>query len=141
MRINEILQSKGDSVYQISPSTTLSDAVDRLVNFNCGSLVVTEDASVVGIITERDILRAIASEQLDLSKLLVSDYMTRDLIFGHPTDEVESVMGLMTNRRIRHLPIMVDNRLAGIISIGDVVKSQCDLLAVENHYLRVYIQS
>lgn len=141
MRVNEILHVKGDSVYQITPTATLADAVDRLVKFNCGSLVVSNSESVVGIITERDILKTISSQKCDLGKLLVSDFMTRDLITGHPDDDIGSIMGLMTSRRIRHLPIMSDNRLAGIISIGDVVKAQFDMLAVENHYLKVYIQS
>lgn len=141
MRVNEILQVKGDSVYQISPSATLAEAVDRLVKFNCGSLVVSTTESVVGIITERDILKAISSEKCDLGKLAVADFMTLNLITGHPEDDIGSVMGLMTSRRVRHLPIMNNDRLAGMISIGDVVKAQYDLLAVENHYLKVYIQS
>lgn len=141
MRVNEILEVKGDSVYQISPTATLADAVERLVKFNCGSLMVTTPDSVVGIITERDILKAIAAEKCDLATLCVSDFMTRDLITGRPDDEVGGVMGLMTSRRVRHLPIMNNDRLAGMISIGDVVKAHYDLLAVENHYLKVYIQS
>ena len=141
MRVNEILRVKGDSVYQISPSATLAEVVERLVKFNCGSLMVSTPEAIVGIITERDILKAMASEKCDLGKLIVSDFMTRDMITGHPDDEIEGVMGLMTSRRVRHLPILQDDRLAGMISIGDVVKAQYDLLAVENHYLRVYIQS
>ncbi len=141
MRVGEILKAKGDSVYQIAPSATLVEAVDRLVKFNCGSLMVTTTDSVVGIITERDILKAIASKRCDLSRLLVSDFMTRNLISGHPEDDTGSVMGLMTSRRVRHLPIMVNDQLAGMISIGDVVKAHYDMLAVENHYLKVYIQS
>jgi CBS domain-containing protein len=141
MRVSEILQAKGDSVYQISPSATLAEAVDRLVKFNCGSLMVTTADSVAGIITERDILKAIASEKCGLDQLLVSDFMSRNVITGHPEDDTGSVMGLMTSRRVRHLPIMNNDRLAGMISIGDVVKAHYDMLAVENHYLKVYIQS
>jgi CBS domain-containing protein len=141
MRISDILQVKGDSVYQIAPSATLSDAVDRLVKFNCGSLMVSHADSVVGIITERDILKAIASQRQGLDHLLVSDFMTRDIVTGHPNDDVPGVMGLMTSRRIRHLPVVDQGRLAGMISIGDVVKAQFDSLAMENHYLKVYIQS
>ena len=141
MRVIEILKVKGDSVYQISSSATLSEAVDRLVKFNCGSLMVSTAESIVGIITERDILKAIASNKQGLDKLLVADFMTRDLVTGKPDDEVANVMGLMTSHRIRHLPIMADDRLAGMISIGDVVKAHYDLLAVENHYLKAYIQS
>ncbi|MDZ4851445.1 MAG: CBS domain-containing protein [Pirellulaceae bacterium] len=141
MRVNEILRSKGDSVYQISPTATLAEAVDTLVKFNCGSLLVLNNETVLGIITERDILKAIASQRQSLNNLLVRDFMTQDLITGKPDDEVENIMGVMTSRRVRHLPIMEGERLAGLVSIGDVVKAQYDILTVENHYLKVYIQS
>lgn len=140
MRVYEILQSKGYTVYQILPSATLADAVERLVHFNCGSLLVSEAELIVGIITERDILKAIESQRQNLSNLLVGNFMTRNLITGHPSDDVGEIMGKMTTHRVRHLPIMDSGRLVGMISIGDVVKAQFDLLAVENHYLKVYIQ-
>ena len=141
MRVTEILKEKGDSVYQISPNATLADSVEQLVKFNCGSLMVTERERVLGIITERDILKSIASQSLPLCELKVRDFMSKDLVTGQPCDDVNSIMGLMTSQRIRHLPIIEDNRLAGMISIGDVVKAQFDLLAHENHYMKVYIQS
>ena len=140
MRVYEILQSKGNTVFQISSDATLAYAVERLVKCNCGSLLVSEADSILGIITERDILKAIESEKRDLSNLLVCDFMTRKLITGHPSDDVGDIMGKMTTHRVRHLPILDNGRLAGMISIGDVVKAQFDLLAVENHYLKVYIQ-
>ena len=140
MRVCEILKRKGDTVYQISQNASLADAVERLVNFNCGSLMVNGENLIVGIITERDILKSIASQKKDLSELLVCDFMSRKLIVGHPTDEVADIMGKMTTHRIRHLPIFENERLAGMISIGDVVKAMFDLLAEENHYLKVYIQ-
>jgi len=140
MRVYEILQSKGHTVYQILPSETLADAVERLVHFNCGSLLVSEADLIVGIITERDILKAIESQRQNLSNLLVGNFMTRNLVTGHPSDDVGEIMGKMTTHRVRHLPIMDSGRLVGMISIGDVVKAQFDMLAVENHYLKVYIQ-
>ena len=140
MRVYEILQSKGHTVYQILPSATLADAIERLVHFNCGSLLVSEADLIVGIITERDILKAIESHRQNLSNLLVGNFMTRNLVTGHPSDDVGEIMGKMTTHRVRHLPIMDSGRLVGMISIGDVVKAQFDMLAVENHYLKVYIQ-
>ncbi len=140
MRVYEILQRKGDAVFQISPTASLADAVERLVKFNCGSLLVSEADLIVGIITERDILKAIESQKRELCDLLIGDFMTRKLLTGHPNDDVNDIMGTMTTHRIRHLPIIDNGRLAGMISIGDVVKAQFDLLAVENHYLKVYIQ-
>jgi CBS domain-containing protein len=139
MRVSEILQSKGNDVHQISPNASLADAVASLVRFNCGSLMVEESHLVFGIITERDILKAIDSQKRSLTELLVRDFMSRKLITGNRNDEVEKVMGVMTMNRVRHLPIFEEGKLVGMISIGDVVKAQFDLLAVENHYLKAYI--
>jgi CBS domain-containing protein len=140
MRVQEILQRKGKTVHQISPSETLADVVERLVSFNCGSLLVTESDEVLGIITERDILKAIDSQKRNLGELIVSDFMTRNLITGLQCDDVNKLMGLMTTHRIRHLPILDQGKLAGMISIGDLVKAQCDSLSAENHQLMSYIQ-
>jgi CBS domain-containing protein len=141
MLVSEILKSKGDRVYQITPAATLAEVIDRLVDYKCGALMVTEYGDIKGIITERDILRTIASARGPLSSIYVRDTMTTDLVTGTPMDELTLVMSLMTNHRIRHLPILDQNRLAGIISIGDVVKAQLASLALENHYLKSYIQS
>ncbi|MCY2976873.1 MAG: CBS domain-containing protein [Planctomycetota bacterium] len=141
MRVQEILSRKGDSVYQISPDATLAEAVDRLVNFNIGSLLVSDGESIYGIITERDIMKVIADSRRPLSEVLVHEQMTSEMVTGEPNDNVNDIMGTMTSRRVRHLPIMDNGRLAGMISIGDIVKAQYELLVVENHYLREYIQS
>ena len=140
MRVYEILQRKGDKVYTISPTATLSNAVEQMVNLKCGSLLVTEQGSILGIITERLILTAIHGETRNLNNLLVCDFMNRDLVTGSPSDDVSEIMAMMTNHRVRHLPILDNGRLAGMISAGDVVKAQLDLIAVENHYLKAYIQ-
>ncbi len=140
MRVYEILQTKGNKVFQILPSATLAHAIERLVHHNCGSLMVAEAETIVGIITERDILKAINIQAHRIDSLMVCDFMTRKLITGHPSDEVGDVMGMMTSHRVRHLPIFDQGRLVGMVSIGDVVKAQFDLMAVENHYLKVYIQ-
>ena len=141
MRVQEILSRKGDSVYQISPDATLAEAVDRLVNFNIGSLLVSDGESIYGIITERDIMKVIADSQRPLNAVLVHEKMTSEMVTGAPNDNVNDIMGKMTSRRVRHLPILDNGRLAGMISIGDIVKAQYELLVVENHYLREYIQS
>lgn len=148
MTLQEILRRKGSKVHSISPDATLDDVVQKLVEFNCGSLVVCErghdgheSGTLIGIVTERDILRACAARRGPLDAIKVRDAMSRDLITGTPDDSIEDTMGLMTERRIRHLPILVDDRLAGMISIGDVVKAHHDEVAMENHYLKSYIQS
>jgi len=148
MKLQEILRVKGSGVHTIHPRATLDEVVQKLVSCNCGSLVVREPAdasgrpgAMVGIISERDILRAIAARRGALDTLLAADAMTRDVIVGNPADSVEDTMGLMTDRRIRHLPIVDAGELAGMISIGDVVKAHHDQVALENHYLKSYIQS
>ena len=139
MRLQEILRTKGHSVHTTSPDATLASAIAKLVECNVGSLMVYDGDRMAGIITERDILRACAAHQRPLDQLLVRTHMSTKLVTGTPDDKVEEVMGLMTSRRIRHLPIISEDRLVGIISIGDVVKAQFDKLAVENHYLKTYI--
>lgn len=145
MTLQEILRDKGRDVFSISPDATLEDVVQTLVRHNIGSLVVCERTSgsshgrMVGIITERDILRACAGHHAPLAAQKVEDVMTCNVVTAAPNDCVEEVMGVLTQRRIRHVPVMDDDRLVGMISIGDVVKAQHDALSMENHYLRSYI--
>ncbi len=140
MRLRDILRVKGSQVHTISPSATLQDVANILVQHNCGSLVVTDGDQLCGIITERDILRAAAASDPPLIDCLVRDHMTGKLITGSPDESLSEVMGQMTEHRIRHLPILENGRLVGIISIVDVVKAQHDQLSMENHYLKNYIQ-
>jgi CBS domain-containing protein len=139
-KLREILQSKGTEVYLVSPTATLQDVVNLLVQHNCGSLVVVEDAQILGIITERDILRAAASINRPLVHCRVQDHMSVNLVTGRPDDPIGDVMGMMTEHRVRHLPVLDDARLVGIVSIGDIVKAQHQQLSMENHYLKNYIQ-
>jgi CBS domain-containing protein len=144
MKLEELLEAKGNVVQYISPEATLQDAVNKLVEHRIGSLLVspseTRDAKqLLGIITERDILYASASKNQRLFEVTVENVMSSHLITGTPDDEVEEVMGLMTDRRIRHLPVLANGQLVGIISIGDVVKAQRDRLAMENQFMKDYI--
>jgi CBS domain-containing protein len=141
MNLREILRDKGTLVHTIGPEATLQDAIQLLVERNCGSLVVTRDGHMIGIITERDVLRNAARHQESMLKLRVADCMTSEPITASPSDDIGGTMGLMTNHRIRHLPIIEDDRIVGIVSIGDIVKAQHHQLTVENHYLKNYIQS
>jgi len=145
MNLQQILREKGTTVHFIEPSATLDDVVQALVRNNCGSLVICEAGAdgprLAGIISERDVLRTCAARKAPLDRVLVSEVMTRKVITGSPGDLVEEAMGQMTVHRIRHLPILEEGRLAGIISIGDLVKAQHQQYAIENHYLKTYIQS
>ena len=140
MKLQDILKVKGTDVYTITPNVTLAEVIETLVKYNCGSLVVCESEQMVGIITERDILKACAADLNNMSQALVQTQMSVNLTTGSPDDDVSYIMGLMTQKRIRHLPIVSDGKLAGLISIGDVVKAQHSRLSMENHYLKEYIQ-
>jgi CBS domain-containing protein len=141
MKLRDILRSKGSAVYTISPTAMLMDAVRMMVDNRCGSLVVARGAEMVGIISERDILRTLAEVNVPLATTLVSERMTVRVITADLDDDLGKAMGLMTENRIRHLPITRDGRLEGMVSIGDLVKAQHEQLAQENHFLMSYIQS
>ena len=140
MKTYEILQRKGTDVHSISPSASINDVVNKLVAHNCGSLLVMRDGLLVGIITERDILRCCANDDRALKDIPVSDKMTSRLVTASPADSVSDIMRLMTQNRIRHLPIVEGDELAGLVSIGDTVKAQHDELSMENEYLKSYLQ-
>jgi CBS domain-containing protein len=140
MLVRDILSDKGQTVHSCTPNDSLADVVDLLVGHNIGSLVVMENEQMVGIITERDILRATAATRGTLAGR-VQERMTRCPVVVSPRESVADAMCVMTERRIRHLPVVDQGRLVGIISIGDTVKAQHDELCRENHYLKSYIQS
>ncbi len=144
MHLFDILKSKGSAVHTVLPDATLEEATRAMVQRNIGALLVcerdlTEGERVVGIITERDILRFSASGKGPLSEHRVSDIMTTHVVTGAPSDPVEETMGMMTKHRIRHMPVLSEGRLVGLVSIGDLVKNQIEQLAMENHFLKRYI--
>jgi CBS domain-containing protein len=141
MHVRDILSDKGQVVHSCTPDDTLADVSQLMVGHNIGSLVVMQNDDMIGIITERDILRACAANRGPLEFLKVADRMTRCPVVASPNDEVADIMCVMTERRIRHVPVVERGRLVGLVSIGDTVKAQHDELCRENHYLKSYIQS
>ena len=139
MKIRDILQAKGSQVHSISPTATLDQVVQALVAHNCGSLMVMDGPKMCGIITERDILRTVAGETRELNAIQVTSRMSQDLVTSAPEEELSDVMSKLTQNRVRHLPVVENGDLVGIISIGDVVKSQQKSLATENEFLRNYM--
>ncbi len=126
MNIKSILAKKGMNIVTIRPEQSIRAAIARLAEYNIGALVVVDETNLpVGILSERDITRALAKDEHIFSKL-VSELMTKNVITGLPQDDLISVANTMTEKRIRHLPIVERGRLLGIISIGDVVKAQRD---------------
>jgi CBS domain-containing protein len=139
MKVQTILAKKGTNVVTIHPEQTLREAARLLAERNIGALVVVNEAArPVGILSERDIIRAAARHD-DAFSWPVSDIMTRELITGVPQDDVRSVMHTMTEKRFRHLPILEHGELVGIVSIGDVVKAQRDEYQGELDTLQIQV--
>lgn len=126
MKINNILTTKGWEIITIRPDQAISEAVVLLAKHNIGALVVVDAAGdLKGIISERDIIRTAADRQ-NVFNLPVGEVMTKRVIVGVPEDDVISVAHTMTERRFRHLPVVDDDRLVGIVSSGDILKAQRD---------------
>ena len=141
MKIGDILRHKGANVVTASTGETVLGAVRTLVDHNIGGVVVVEGGEVIGILTERDVLRLAAKSPDELRTLEVGQVMTRDVIQLAPDDDLTHVMEVMTENRIRHLPVVEDGRLAGIVTIGDVVSAFRRIAEDENAQLRNYIQA
>ena len=146
MRLQDILAVKGTTVFTTSPDVCLAEVVRQMVEHNVGSMLVcqrdlTLGERLVGIVTERDLLRIFAAGKCDLTQLTVGEVMTTKLITAKPSDSVADLMGVMTTHRMRHVPVMSGERLVGLVSIGDLLKAQHEHLMAENQFMRDYIQS
>ncbi len=142
MLISQVLRDKGDMVFTASPGETVAAVAAMLYSRRVGALVIAEgDRQVVGIVSERDIVRVVAEEGPSGLERPVSACMSREVIFAAPSETVDSMLGRMTDRRIRHLPVCVDQRLVGIISIGDLVKAKIAETVAEAEGLRAYISA
>ena len=140
MNVETILRTKGSAVATIRPDETVGVAVQQLIDRNIGALVVSNDGdSVDGIISERDIVHGLADHGTALLSLKVAEMMTRRVVTCELSDSVDQLMAEMTNRRIRHFPVVQDGRLRGIVSIGDVVKNRLDEVEYEARSLRSFI--
>ena len=142
MKVEHILQAKGADVFAVSDATTVREAVDILGEKNIGAVVVKDKSgSVSGIFSERDVVRRLKSEGPDVLSRPVSDCMTKNPFTCTPDTSLDELMGVMTNKRIRHMPVIRDGKLAGIVSIGDVVKRKIDDAEREAAMLKEYIAS
>lgn len=142
MLLSQILRDKGDLVFTASPNETIGAAAALLHTRRVGALVlVDEEGSVVGILSERDVVRAVAEIGERALARPVSICMSADVVYATPTETVDHLLGRMTDRRIRHLPVIKDGRLVGIVSIGDLVKSKIDEVETEAETLKSYISA
>jgi CBS domain-containing protein len=139
-QVSDILEGKGREVLRIDASATVYDAIVRMVEGNVGALLVYEGDRLAGIVTERDYLRRVTLQDRDERTTPVGEIMTPELVFVGPDASVEECMAVMTDRRIRHLPVVTDEReVVGIVSIGDVVKFQSREQSVQIRFLTEFI--
>lgn len=141
MRIHDILRRKGDSVVTVRSDATLKELLDLLVEHRIGAVVVSDtEGEATGVVSERDIIIHLQAEGTSLGGTRVRDLMSAPPVTCSPDDELEALARTMTERRIRHLPVVVEGRLAGVVSIGDVVKQRLDQLQDERDQLVGYVQ-
>jgi CBS domain-containing protein len=139
VRIADVLKNKGSGVLTVAPDMTVSDLLAVLATRNIGAMVVVDPDGPVGIVSERDVVRKLHEVGVDLLARPISEIMTAHMITCTPADSVDSLSALMTTNRVRHVPVMEDGRLAGIVSIGDVVKTRMEELQVQQEHLEAYI--
>lgn len=142
MQVSVLLQGKGAEVITVTPDAVTVDVVTMLAERRIGAVVVSSDgASIDGVLSERDIVRALATEGAAALDRAVAHWMTSEVVTCTPESTVEELMATMTDRRIRHVPVVVDGALGGVISIGDVVKDRISALEHETKALHDYIEN
>jgi CBS domain-containing protein len=139
MRIADVLRTKGAAVATITPETSVTGLLNELAMNNIGAMVVVSTDGVVGIVSERDVVRKLHEHGVELLRLPVSAIMTTMVATCSPTDTVDHLTALMTTKRVRHIPVVENERLVGIVSIGDIVKQRMEELENEQRALQDYI--
>jgi CBS domain-containing protein len=142
MRVSDILRTKGNVVQTVKPDATVRHLLAVLAEHNIGASIVSEDGeTIVGIVSERDVVRQMHQRGAGLLEARVDSIMTADVRTSSPEEALDDLRATMTEHRIRHVPVVQDGRLAGLVSIGDVVKSTISELETEREALVGYIQS
>ena len=142
MLVSQIIKQKGGTVYSVTPEVSLSEAVRQLNERRVGALVVLDGAKVAGIFSERDVVRVLADGGDGALGRPVATAMSAEVIFAKPTETVDELLGRMTDRRVRHLPVVGrDGELCGLVSIGDLVKHKISEIEAEAQTLKNYISA
>jgi CBS domain-containing protein len=140
MNVQSILEAKGHDVVTTRPETSIADVCRLLQRRRIGAVPVVDDAgTILGILSERDMVAGLSEHGVAVVGLTAAQLMTRQVRHCHPDDSIGEIMAVMTNRRVRHLPVIDEGRLCGLISIGDVVKARLDETALEVDSLRQYV--
>jgi len=140
-KLSEILDEKGTEVLEIEADASVFEAVRKMVDANVGSLLVTEGGEIAGIVTERDYLRRVTLEGRTDREIAVREIMSSPLVVATPETTIDECMAMMTDRRIRHIPVVEGGEVVGVVSIGDVVKFKSKQQSFEIQYLTDYITS
>jgi len=141
MRISDVIRRKGDGVVTLRSDATVKHLIEVLEKNRIGAVVVSDDGSVVsGIVSERDVVRHLHTEGVAVLDQTVATIMTSDVATCTPDDGLDELAAVMTERRFRHIPVVVDGQLKAIVSIGDIVKGRIDELQTERDHLVGYIQ-
>ncbi len=142
MQLKDILKNKSGQPVTVPPTATVADAIRAMNDRKVGSVVIPNaDGSPAGIFTERDVLDLCAQGRTDFAKMSIRPCMTCDIVTGSPSDKVSEVLALMTAKRFRHLPVVEEGVMVGVVSIGDLVKAKLEETTVEAQNLREYITS
>ena len=141
VKISTILENKGNEIYSISPESSLKQMADEMLAKKIGSLVVTDkDGLLVGIISERDFLNIVGKHTKEWEDISVSDVMTKEVITANLEDTLEQVMSVMTQHHIRHIPVMDNNKILGLLALGDIIHALLDKSLFQNELLKRYIK-
>ena len=141
MKIKAILEKKGTNIFSITPDKTLGDMAQEMNSRRIGSLLVlNEDGKMVGIITERDFLRNVSSAGKDWAEVVIDDVMTKDLVTADQDDNLKEVMAKMSENRIRHIPVMNADEVAGLLSLVDIVRALHEETSYQNEIMKRYIK-
>ena len=142
MLVSQVIKEKGDMVFTISPHQTVGEAAALLHERRVGAMVVVDERDqVAGIVSERDVVRVVALHGADALARGVASCMSRNVIFARPEETMDDLLARMTDRRVRHLPVLKDGRLCGIVSIGDLVKRKIAETEAEAETLKAYISA
>ncbi len=139
MKVADILSAKGNKVMTVRPTDTIVTLAHRLKLERVGAMIVSRDGKTVdGIISERDVTHGLATHGAELSALLVSNLMTREVVTCSPDDSIAEIARIMTRHRVRHIPVQEKGELVGVVSVGDVVKHRLDEMEMEVNVMRDY---
>ncbi|MCG6150181.1 CBS domain-containing protein [Leptospira levettii] len=139
MSVKEILKDKASSVLSIEEDRNVLEATQMMVGAKVGSLIVTFQGKLVGIFTERDLMRVVAKDHANLDKIKLKDVMTTQLTVAGPDEDVDDILKNMITKRFRHMPVLDGDKIIGLISIGDAVKTKLSKTEAEMHILREYM--